>query len=169
MTKHPNKRSRKTRLTYLQVNTQFPLLALAANDLNKQDFPATVDSKVFAVWSKLVWSLRNNTVGEGPVEFGLAHSDYDAAEIEEWNENSTMWDAGDKVSQELRRRKCRCIGEFSGGEANIVANDEKPIFTKLMFVIQIGETLSLWARTDELLTTGAILSCKGIIAVRRAA
>ncbi len=47
----------------------------------------------------LMWTLRDLTVGEGPLVFGVAHSDYTAIEVVEALA-ATIVDGGDKIAVE---------------------------------------------------------------------
>ena len=110
-----------------------------------------VNERTFVSSAKLRWALDDFTPGTdiGPVMCGLAHSDYTAAEIEEWIENAGSWNEGDLVNQEIAKRKIKLVGIFGepgSGAGNIaVLNDGKAITTKLGWILLQGQTLDLWA------------------------
>ncbi len=141
--------------------------SLVAGDVIKEDFGQTVKNRVWAKYSKGFWTWDGVTVDLAPLVGGHAHGSYTAAQIEECLEAQAMWDQGNKVAQEQGRRKVRRTAAFSGNETEEIANDGKPIFRKLGFYIEDGETLSLWARNSggSTIPTGSSLRFSGYIAV----
>lgn len=87
--------------------------------------------------------------GVGPIMVGVAHSDYSAAEIEEWIENTGSWSEGNLVqSKEVGRRQIKMLGIFrertSALETMTLWNGVvKKI--KLGWILTTGQTLDLWA------------------------
>lgn len=134
------------------VDETLALGTLAGNTLVKADFDDAVTER--SLISSLVasYSITNVTqiADMGPLVVGVAHSDYSAAEIEEWIENSGAWSEGDKVSQEVAKRQIRVIGIFNpragtaAGLAADVLNDGKKIKTKLNWILNSTQTLTLW-------------------------
>lgn len=160
-------KSKGKRIRYLQMEHSLALGALVAADLIKGDFSQVMDEKVFALWAKGAWAIDTATAGEGGITCGFSHSSYTDAQVEECIEQALSWDAGNKVAQEQRRRKVRRVGDIVWRDSTSGSMEQgKSQFTKLMFNIEIGETLATWARTRTLLTTGAVLTFSGIIAVR---
>jgi len=151
-----------------KISASLPLLTLANLDVLGEVFPDTVDKPTFAVSMDGLWSLLNATPGEGPIEVGVAHSDYSDAEIEEWIENQGSWGSSDLVGQEVAKRKIRSVGEFANDVTDEVLNDGKPIRTRLRFMLNAGATLKYWAynRSGAALTTGASVSLSGNIWLR---
>ncbi len=151
-----------------KVSASLPLLTLANLDVLGEVFPDTVDKPTFAVSMDGLWSLINATPGEGPIEVGVAHSDYSDAEIEEWIENQGSWGSSDLVGQEVAKRKIRSVGEFANDVTDEVLNDGKPIRTRLRFMLNAGATLKYWAynRSGAALTTGGSVSLSGNIWLR---
>lgn len=141
----------------LKLNETMSLATLAAGDVISQAFGGTLNERRVITSLVGLWSLRNLTAGQGPVEVGVAHSDYTAAEIEECLENLGSWDEGDLIAEEQTRRKVRMIGAFSGETTDETLNDGKPIRTKLNWVVASGDTLQVWAwnRDSGTLTTGS--------------
>ncbi len=115
------------------------------------------------------WSLDNLTGSQGPIIFGVAHSDYSDAEIEAVIENQASWDQGSKVEQEVAKRLVRQIGKFTSkilisGPSDVGFNDGKPMKTKLNWRLNTGDTLKMWAyniSTSALATTVPIMRCNG--------
>ncbi len=105
-------------------------------------------------------------VNDDYCQFGVAHSDYTAAEIEEALEGTGGIDLGDKIGQERANRLVREIGAFantpqvSGG---VGVNDGRPIKTRLNWKISIGDTLVLWARNASgvVFVTGSAIGATG--------
>ncbi len=104
-------------------------------------------------------------------QFGIAHSDYTDAEIEECLEATAAIDIGDKVAQEKANRLVREIGTIvpgtiSAGGAGF--NDGRPVKTRLNWMIGIGDTLRLYVRNGSgaVYTTGATLKAKGNLWVK---
>ncbi len=99
-------------------------------------------------------------------EFGLAHSDYTAAEIEECLESQGAIDIGDKIAQEQANRLVRIIGQFTGApgsDGNKDFNDGRKLKTKLNWAMGIGDSLEIWVRnaSDTVYTTGSNLVANG--------
>ncbi len=127
-----------------------------------------VDEKTLISSIVAAWTLDNLTSPQGPILFGVAHSDYSDAEIEEYIENTGSWNEGNKVSQEISKRQVRVIGTFVGtqlaGAADVEINDGKPVKTKLNWVLTTGDTLKMWAynlSASPLATTDPAMRANG--------
>ncbi len=115
------------------------------------------------------WSIDNLTSPQGPFIFGVAHSDYTDAEIQEVIDASGSWDPGDKIAQERAKRLVRKIGEFSSdAEASqaddVDFNDGVPKKTKLNWMLQTGDTLKMWIMNrsaSAVATTVPVMKCDG--------
>lgn len=167
----PSKRGRGRRGTIIagKVLAGFDLLTLGNTAVKGETLTDTVDSKAFLISADLVWSLKG-TAGEGPIEVGVAHSDYSDTEIEEWIEANGSWNQGDKIQQERAKRKCRRVGIFALQDASEVLNDGKPIRTKCGWMLEEDQTLKVWAynRSGATLTTGTVVKCDGTCYLRPA-
>ncbi len=111
-----------------------------------------------------LWSVRGNTVGEGPIVVGYAHGDYSVTEIKQSIEAEGMMTRGDKIVAEQGNRLVRRVGVFAGSSATDQSlNDGKPIRTRLNWLIAEGKTLNAWAynQSGASLTTGTILVMNG--------
>jgi len=147
--KHPKRRMGR----YLRgkVEQRLDLGTLSANTLISVDLAGTVQERALATSIVSIWALADftNAIGDGPIVVGVAHSDYTDSEIEAFLENAGSWTEGNKVSQEIARRKVRIVGTFLSSVADsagiAVLNDGKPIKTKLNWILNIGQTLSVWA------------------------
>ncbi len=149
MAKHPKRRRKFRRYLRGKINIDVDVGTLAANTLAAQVLGDTVKDRSWVSSVRASYSLGivTPTSGVGPLIVGWAHSDYTAAEIEEWLETTGSWDEGDKVQQEIARRKIKTVGTFqSPGSAilDTVLNDGKELTTKLGWMLNQGQTLDLW-------------------------
>ncbi len=133
---------------------------VAADDVTTQVLTEvfTEERRVLSIES--TYALKGLAAGDGPLEYGVAHSDYSAAEIEEALEAVGAWDEGDKVAQEQAKRLVRRIGVFT--EEETALNDGRPVKTRLNWRIATGDTLSFWIRNRGIqLTTGSEITGQG--------
>ncbi len=158
------------RLIKGNVDEGLSLSTLADVTALKDNFDETVTERAFALSLEASWTIRGLTVGEGPIWFGVAHSDYTVTEIEEYVENAGSWDVGNLVAQEQGRRKIRIIGVFDGELADQAINDGVPLKTILKFMLESGDTLALWCynKSGGALTTGAAIQGNGHVWLRPA-
>jgi len=152
MARTPKRRRRMGRYIRGNVDENLDLGTLASLTLVAVPFDETVSERTFVSSLVAIWSLSDFTeIAEaGPIMVGVAHSDYSAAEIEEWIETTGSWAEADTVqSREVGRRMCRTIGIFRGTASGVgaadVLNDGKAIKTKLGWILNAGQTLDLWA------------------------
>ncbi len=114
------------------------------------------------------WSLDQLTAPQGPIVFGVAHSDYSDAEIEAVIENAGSWNEGNKTSQEISKRLVRVIGTMAAtlgsGAQDLDFADGKTVKTKLNWILTTGDTLKMWAynvSNNPLATTDPTLRANG--------
>ncbi len=142
---------------------------LGATTSVKEDFDNTVNERTLVSSIVATYSLANFTAdaADGPIMVGVAHADYTVAEIDEFIEASGAWDEGNKVAQEQQKRQIRRIGVFASpptAAEDVVLNDGKPIKTKLNWILNQGQTLSLWAYnmgSSPLATTVPVAHAQG--------
>jgi len=155
-------RRRRTRLIKGTVDVQSTLSTLANNTgiLAPSD---VVTDRSFVLSCEATYALFAATVGEGPLEIYLAHSDYTLAEIEAFIESATAWSDADEISKEISRRKIRKVGTFSGNFADEVINNGMPVKTKLGFIISEGQGLNLviYNNSGGALAGGAAVNWQG--------
>ncbi len=148
--------------------------ALASKDLISAAATASPVTGMRVMSVNLTYTISNiGASDDDAFEFGLAHSDYSAAEIEECLEASGSMDVGDKIAQEQANRLVRHIGTVSGalagaqgGGANF--NDGKPVKTKLNWLLAPGDSLVTWVRNGSttIYTTGGFLETVGDLWVK---
>lgn len=147
---HKGKPRRKYR-RYLRgaIELTIDVGTLAAGTLAAQVNGDTVEEKTWISSIVARYSLGSVTpiANLGPLVFGVAHSDYTAAEIQEFIDNTGSWKEGDKIAQEVGRRKIKIIGQFGIEDLAVetVAFDHgKKITTKLGWMLTTGQTFDLW-------------------------
>ncbi len=151
------------------VDEEMALGTLTTKDVIAAQFDQTVTERMFCSSVRAIWSMRNftPTSNAGPILVGLAHSDYTAAEIEEWIENTQGWAEADQIGQEVGRRKIRKVGTFDtpdNATDSVTLNDGKAIKTKLGWILTTGQTLQTWGYnlgTVSLATTDPLVSIQG--------
>ncbi len=163
MAKKPASRRRRRKYLKGSISDSLALGTLANEDVISGVVGDVVAERSIVTSVEVTAALRGHTAGEGPIEVGVAHSDYSAAEIEEYLENAGSWDEGDLLGQEVGKRKIRQIGMFDAVAADQVLFDGRPKKFKLNWVLNTGQTIQLWAynRHNLGLTTGSIYFLDG--------
>ncbi len=161
---------RRGRVYPLKVVNTTALGALASNDCITDLLSTTTNRDVFLISADLTWGITEYQGDFGPLNAGVAHGDYTAGEIEECLESVAAWDRGDLVAREQSKRKVRIAGSFPGEDSEEMLNDGIAIHTKLGFMLNAGDTLSIWAfnQFDAALTAGTLLKVMGTIWARDA-
>ncbi len=172
MARKPRRQRRKFNLRQVRINASSPVGALAALDVVTNAVTAASLNRFRLVTVKASYSLVDlgAAIDDGQ-EFGLAHSDYSATEIEECLEAASAIDVGDKVAQEQANRLVRSIGVFASpavADASLQFNQGRQVRTKLNWMIGIGQTLTLWIRNGSgtVYTTGASVIIAGSLWVK---
>ncbi len=137
---------------YLRGNIDevFPIAALATKDVIVLAMGGSVQERTLISSIVATWGMASMTplADAGPVAFGVAHGDYQSAEIEAWIEDSGSWDEGNLISREIGKRKIRQIGVFETPDDPadaVVFNDGRPRKTKLNWILTQGVALNMWA------------------------
>ncbi len=173
--KHPYRRRRRFNLRKVRISGSTPVGALATLDLTTGAFcPVAAESyRVMSI--DITWGLVDlGATQDDGQEFGVAHSDYSAAEVEACLESTTSVDQGDKTAQELAGRLVRTIGSFQGAAgtgAGLSFNNGRPKKTKLNWLIGSGDGINTWIRngSGNVYTTGAQLSRLGNMWIKQPA
>ncbi len=163
------RKPRSFNLRKVRLSTTSAAGALPAADVITNAIVDAATDTYRAVSIIASYGMVDDTAGEGPVAFGLAHSDYTAAEVEECLESFASIDLGDKVSQERANRLVREIGTMGlPGTSGVMFNDGKPVKTKLNWLIAIGSQISLWIKNKSgtILTTGALVGVDGVLWIK---
>ncbi len=139
--------------------------ALASDDVSASQLGPTLNEDYFCTSIDLNWSMVG-LAGEGPIEFGVAHADYSATEIEECLEVSVSA-PNNLIEKERANRLVRVIGIFDQTTVPERINDGRPIKTKLNWRCEgdadgIGP-LVVWTRSrfSGTLTGATILKWAG--------
>ncbi len=152
------------------VDEDLSLGTLASKTLVAVIMDDSVTERTLITSIVATYSIENLTPGAGigPFWIGISHSDYSAAEIEAWIENSQGWKEGDRVAREVGARLVRPVGVLQASGAGAAAtwslNDGKPIKTRLNWILNAGQTLDLWVYnmgTNPLATTVPVAHCQG--------
>ncbi len=166
MAKRRAKRKFKGRL--IKITTSSAVGALASLDVVTNAITAVSANKYRALSFNCSYSWSNKSIIDDGAAFGLAHSDYNAAEIEECLEANTAIDQGNKTEQEKANRLVREIGTFgSGGMATdgggVMFNNGEKVRTRLNWLMGIGDTVTLWIRNSSgtVYTTGSNITMNG--------
>ncbi len=171
------KPSRRFNLRRVRVTAVLALGALATKDVISAGGTGVVTSPVRVMSVKQTYTWSNiGASDDDTLEFGVAHSDYSAAEIEEALEATTSMDPGDKIAAERANRLVRSIGTISAALAGAAGggapfNDGRPMKTKLNWLLTEGDSLSIWARNGSgtVYTTGSSLQTIGELWVKDSA
>ncbi len=166
------RRRRAFNLRRVRVATGFAIGALAAVDVISGAITASTTDplRVMSVDLTYNWSDVGAAIDDG-MEFGLSHSDYTSAEIEECLEQSGSIDLGSKIAQEQANRLVRSVGVMSGNitaGGGLTFNEGRRKKVKLNWRLSSGDTLNLWARNGSgaVWTTGSAIVVQGDLWVK---
>lgn len=137
--------------------------ALATQVVILSPFSETVSETMRVSSVVATWALEGHTAGEGPLIFGVSHSDYTAAEVQEYLDVVDSWAVSDLIAQEVSRRKIRVVGSFDGNAVSEKFNDGRPVKTKLNWRLATNQTLEIFIlnKDDDQLTTGSAVIANG--------
>ena len=139
--------------------------ALNTNTVIKADMLDTVlGEDIFFISCDITCGIREQTPTEGPIEFGLAHGDYDVGEIEEALSVS-YFNPDNKIEQERSKRLVRRIGLFPGLRSEETFNQGAKYRQIIKFSVGNGFNLDYWAanRSSAALTTGTVIEFAGTL------
>jgi len=165
---------RKFTLRKVSMTPAFAVGALATLDVISAAGTSATTNTLCVMSIDVAWAISDLGASiDDAFQFGVAHSDYSAAEIEECLEATSSMDLGNKVEQERANRLVRSIGIITQvGAASVTGglnfNDGRPKKTKLNWLLSIGDTLDVWVRngSGSVYTTGSILSGIGHLWVK---
>ncbi len=149
MAKHGRGGSKFRKYLAGSIDHRLDLGTLGANTLIGSLLVDSVEEPAFVSSVKCAYTMDQFTsaADAGPILCGWAHSDYTDAEVEAWIENSGAWSEGDKVAQEIAKRKIRQVGVFETDASALTwgrINDGKTFTTKLGWSLIGGQTLRFW-------------------------
>ncbi len=160
-------RKRKFNLRKARIASNVTIGALAAFDVVKGAITPATTSDYRLVSVNLAYQIVDlgAAIDDGQ-EFGLAHSDYSATEIEECLEAAASFDVGDKLNQEKANRLVRSIGFMTGdptADSSLYYKEGQKVKTRLNWKMALGDTLDVWIRngSDTIYTTGATVAVIG--------
>ncbi len=166
----PKKSSkRRFNLRRVSVQNKVTLGALDTGVLIIGDLTdASVDPyRLMSIKASWSWTDIGGTIDDG-FDFGVAHGDYTAVEVEECLEAQGAIDRGDKLALEKSNRLVRRIGSiqspFAASQSRVFM-DGKPVTTRLNWYMATGDKLKGWVRNSSgvIWTTGSSLSAMGQI------
>ncbi len=159
------KRGRRKSLVPVKFQIQLTLGALVNDGAVAVATVGTLQQDFDIVTTHMVIAMRDHTAGEGPIEFGIAESQYTVAEIVEALDASPLSQYG--VEQERSSRKVRTAGQLPGLLGEEALNDGNKIKVKL-FVKAFGNDntnmMQFFAvnRSGATLTTGTAVEVTGV-------
>ncbi len=162
------KHKKRSYIVRIPVSQDVSLGTLAPNTVTGTAITGASNTEaMWVVAATLSWTIINHTAGEGPLRFGLNHSDLSAAEIRECLDASPLG-RGDIIANERARRPVRMAGSFPGLLSTESVNDGVPIKTKINLLIQHDKSLNFWIenRDGSNLTTGTVVKVDGFLWVR---
>ncbi len=162
---------RNYRLRRVRMAAAIGAGALASVDVQSGVLGDPTEDKLRVISVEFAYAWGGKQPADDGCQFGLAHSDYSAAEIEECLEAQGAIDLGDKLAQEQSNRLVREIGIMSGGDSaagGIMFNDGRPVKTRLNWLLAAGDQLQLWIRNSSAViwTTGSTVSVTGNLWVK---
>ncbi len=173
MAKHGRaRRKRAFNLRRVRIAAGVVVGSLTAGDVISQTLTNVATDPMRIMSADLLYQLTDlGAVSDDGYEFGLAHSDYSATEIEECLEAAGSIDQGNKLDAEHANRLVRSIGVIFTSAivgAGGTFNDGKPVKTKLNWRLSSGDTLVGWVRnsTGTVYTTGSVLTVLGNLWVK---
>ncbi len=124
----------------------------------------TFGEDLYVISVDAAWSCVEHTLGEGPLQVGLAHGDLSVTEIKEAIE-AEVSDPDDIIAAEHARRPVRTVGYLRQAVEPSTIDDGKMIRTKCKFSVGDSKALNVWAanRSGAILTTGAVVHVDGVI------
>ncbi len=162
-----SRRRRRFNLRKVRISNTTALGALASLDVTSGPLTNVATEQVRVISLDLAWSIADlGATQDDGQEFGVAHSDYTAAEIEECLEATGSMDPGDKLASEKANRLVRSIGQMQGapgtGAGKSFRNGER-VKTRLNWLLSTGDSIVVWIRNGSgaVWTTGASILSVG--------
>ncbi len=160
-----NKRSPKSRkrraLVVWPFKTQLAMSTLAADAVFKATLMGLSDD-AYLISADIMWSVREQTAGEGPLVVGIASDNLSTTEIAEGLDAAPAF-RSDVIQNERAKRPVREAGMFPGLSTEEVLNNGIAIRTPIRMNLGGGTDLACFARNRSAatLTGGAIVELAG--------
>ena len=125
----------------------------------------TCGEDLFVISIDGMWTLREATAREGPIEVGFCHGDLSATEVTE-SLNAEQQDPDDIIQNERARRPVRRAGQFRVFDTEeMLPTHGDMLRTGCKFSVGDGHTVNCFIanRSGGSLTTGAIVEVNGNI------
>lgn len=116
----------------------------------------------FCISADVYCGMRDHTIGQGPIQVGVAHGDYSTTEIAD-RIDLELTDPDDLVQRERMFAKIRDIGMFHGLSTHETLAAGEKIRVPLKFSVGDAHDLIFWARNKDgnALTTGSVIEFFG--------
>lgn len=163
------RRRRSGGIKVIRVNGSQALSTLASNTVLAAGIQgATLTRAAYMISADLYVTLRNHTAGEGPIAWGVAHSDYSVTEIQEALTSDAL-DTSDLIAGERARRLVRDGGIFSGLNTEEAYNNGQVKRVRIRFTINAGQDLQIWFwnMSGAALNTGTVVEWYGKLYIRQ--
>ncbi len=164
---------RRFNLRQVRVATSPAIGALASEDVTAVALTDVTVDPLQAISFNATYSWVDlSAAGDGALEFGLAHGDYTAAEIEECLEAAGGINQSDKTEMERANRLVRRIGVISTAVAGAGEekewNNGRQVKTKLNWRLGTGIALNIWFRNGSgtVYVTGSSMAVLGTLWVK---
>lgn len=147
------RRKRRFNLRKVRIATDIGVGALDPQDVAVGLLTPVAADKIRIITLSAAWSWADlSEATMDSLEFGVCHSDYSAAEVEESLEAAGSFDLGDKVAQEQANRLVRSIGMISNegaAQGGGRFNEGRQTKTKLNWLLSAGDSLNVWVRNGS--------------------
>jgi len=135
--RHGHKYRRKP-LQPIKFQTELSLAGLVEDTATTVITTPALEHDFDIVSTDLLCAIRDQTLGVGPIEFGLAMQDYTGAEIVEALDATPLGPYGTEM--ERSRRAVRSYGQFAGEVTPEIVNDGLPICRRMFLRVAAGKS-----------------------------
>jgi len=167
MTKKNRRKSKRRDRDFVAIpfDGQLALATLADNTvLAGGIFGNAFGEDIFIISLDVYFTIKSLTAGEGPIVFGVSHSDLSVGEVLEALQVE-LTDPDDIIQKERLNRPVRRVGVFDGLTSEQRFNNG--VMKRQVVKFSVGDTftLNMWAqnRSGAALTTGAIVDIGGTL------
>ncbi len=174
LAKRKPSRRRRFNLRMVRINNRVAMGALDTLTVTSGSITTAANDtyRLMSVKASYSWTDIAAVADDG-FTFGLAHSDYTSAEIEECLESQSSIDLGNKVAQEQANRLVREIGTIRSTPGATIAGSAifgngRLVKTRLNWAMNTGDTLNVWVHnaSNVIWTTGSNLNVAGAMWIK---